>query len=392
MTTQTAPPTEKILQSVTINAPLDHVWSMLSNRDDLCDWLCQDAHVRFTAEGDGFATFIWFNEEHHVYGVYNAIEEYTLIDMSWQDGSDYLTRVLFKLEATDDGIQLTLKHKGFTDDAYQQQYDAFWQHHLKELKSILETGARPSITDRVLVGVIIDFTYEGDGTRIIRAADGYSAAKAGLTAGDIILTVEGKPVSTGQTITDIVGDKSVGDTVTITYLRDDEEKTTDVELMGHFVPPIPATFDEMASQHREEYERVNTALVDALAGVTPELAAQKPADDQWSIRETVAHMVLEQRHTLEWLSTYANGPRRINPYAREQARIDALVATYTSAESLFQLLKQTQKETIAMIDVFDKALEARKGYMWWMVFEIWWTEDLAMQNINRIKTLKAEAA
>lgn len=392
MTTQTAPSTEKILQSVTIHAPLADVWSMLSNRDDLCDWLCHDAHVRFTAEGDGFATFIWFNEDRHVYGIYNAIEEHTLIDMSWQDGSEHLTRVLFKLEETDDGIQLTLKHKGFTDDAYQQQYDAFWQRHLKELKTILETGARPSITDRVLVGVIIDTSYEGDGTRVARAPDGYSAANAGLTAGDIILSVEGESVSTGQTIGHILGDKAVGDTVTITYLRDDEEKTTDVELMGHFVPPIPATFDEMASQHREEYERVNAALADALAGVSPELAAHKPAEDQWSIRETVAHMVLQQRHTLEWLSTYANGPRRINGYASEQERINALVATYDSAESLFTLLKKTQKETIAMINAFDKALEARKGYMWWMVFEIWWTEDLATQNINRIKTRKTEAA
>ncbi|MEL6406814.1 MAG: PDZ domain-containing protein [Chloroflexota bacterium] len=391
MTTQTALTTEKIMQTVTIDAPMAHLWSMLSNRDDLCDWLCYDAHVHFSAD-DGFATFIWVRNERHVYGTYNAIEEHKLVDMSWHDGSEWVTRVVFKLEETDAGITVTLKHKGFTDSDHKASYESFWETHLGDLKSILETGSRPSITDRVLVGVIVDSSYEGEGTRIARSVDGYSAANAGITAGDIILGVDGKSVNDARNIHSIIGDKKPGDSVPLTYLRGDEEKTVDVELKGHFVPEIPANFDEMADQHRAEYERVNVALKDALDSVSAEDAKHKPADDQLSIREMVARIVLQQRHTLEWLSTYANGPRRINGYAHEQERIDAILAVYGTTDALVSLLERTQDETIGMINAFDKRLQERKGHLWWMTFEIWWTEDLAMQNITYIRNLRDSVA
>ncbi|MEL6526978.1 MAG: PDZ domain-containing protein, partial [Chloroflexota bacterium] len=309
-------------------------------------------------------------------------------DMSWHDGSEWVTRVVFKLEETDAGITVTLKHKGFADSDHKASYESFWETHLGDLKSILETGSRPSITDRVLVGVIVDSSYEGEGTRIARSVDGYSAANAGITAGDIILGVDGKSVNDAPNIHSIIGDKKPGDSVPLTYLRGDEEKTVDVELKGHFVPEIPANFDEMADQHRAEYERVNVALKDALDGVSTEDTKHKPADDQLSIREMVARIVLQQRHTLEWLSTYANGPRRINGYAREQERIDAILAVYGTTDALMSLLERTQDETIGMINAFDKNLQERKGHLWWMTFEIWWTEDLAMQNITYIRNLR----
>ncbi|MEL7432991.1 MAG: hypothetical protein AAFN11_03505, partial [Chloroflexota bacterium] len=97
------------------------------------------------------------------------------------------------------------------------------------------------------------------------------------------------------------------------------------------------------------------------------------------------------RHTLEWLSTYANGPRRINGYARGQERIDAILAVYGTTDALMSLLERTQDETIGMINAFDKSLQERKGHLWWMTFEIWWTEDLAMQSINQIRGLREQA-
>lgn len=375
--------------SKTIDGSLEHIWSMLNNRDDLCDWLCYDAHVRFNAD-DGFATFIW-DEGPHVYGVYKDIVENEKIVMSWHDGTNQVTKVKFKLEEADGKVKLNLWHKGFTDDERTKHYEDLWDFRLNELQGIVETGARPHITDRVIVGVMIE-AQEDEGTRVGRVVEGYSAEAAGIQDGDVILAMNGKRLSQDFGILEITQNKKPGDEVEVTYAHDGEEKTVTVALKGHPIPPIPKTFEEMATQHESEYERVNKALIEAIEGVSPEVATFKPADDQENILETLAIMINRQRHTFEWLSTYAASPRRINGYYRVPERIQALVTVYPTSEKLFKQLKQVQAETIALIDAFNKDLEKRKDYLWWMTFEIWITEDEAMGRVNTINERKEQAA
>lgn len=376
--------------STTIDGSMEHLWSMLTNRDDLCDWLCYDAHVRFN-DKDGFATFIW-NDGSHVYGVYKEIVEHEKIVMTWHDGTEQITKVKFKLEEVDGKIKLSVFHKGFTDDERAKYYDVFWNFRLNELRSMVETGARPEIVDRVIVGVMADLTEANqEGVRVSRVIEGFSAAVAGIQDGDVIVAVDGTKLSQDVGIGNVVEGKKPGDEVEVTYVHDDEEKTVTVALKGHPVPPVPKTFEEMAANHSSEYVRVNRALAVALEGVNAEVAAYKPNETDNSILEILAMLITTQRHTFEWLSTYAAPPRRINPYYNVPERFKALIAVHQTAENLFAELQRVQAETIALIKAYAKDMEKRKDYLWWMTFEIWTSEDLSMRRVKTIQERKAEA-
>lgn len=394
----TAPAIEtKTLEfSKTIDAPLDIVWSMLTNRDDLCDWLSDDAHV--SVKEGGFATFIWrepptYTDGPHAYGVYKTVVENEKLVMTWQDGTDQVTKVKFLLEEVDGKVKLNVWHKGFTDDERASHYENFWNEHLHELHVQLETGARPEISERVIVGILIDNSEETrpeNGVLVGRTVEGFSAAEAGIQAGDIIIEVGGTEINDQAGIGSITGQHKPGDVIDVTYLRDGEKHIVNVTLKGHPIPDIPASFEEMAQQHRDEYNRVNDAMEKALDGVSQEIAEFTQDDN--SILRQLAVMINRQRHTFEWLATYANGPRRINPYYTESERLQALIAVHKTAPGLFKALKDTQDETIAMINAFDKAMEQRKAYMWWMAFEIWLSEDLSMTDITSIEELRSKAS
>ena len=388
--------TKMVKQDISISAPLDFVWSMLTNRDDLCDWLCNDAHVNLR-EG-GFATFIWREPSingiaPHAYGVYQTVIEHEKLVMTWQDGHVQNTTLKIKLDAQDDGIHLSLWHKGFVDEDRVSHYENFWAEHLTALKRMLETGERPDIADRVIIGVMVARLDDAaqQGHLVNNVIDGFSAADAGIEVGDIIIAADGASIDENTQIYDVTRHKKPNDMLDITFLRDDEEHTVTATLKGHPIPPIPKTFKAMAQHHREEYDRINAVLATSLNNVSDETATFKPDDADWTISETLALMIINQRHTYEWLATYANGPRRINPYYRDAERIQAILAIYPTIDALFTAYKSVQDETVAIINAFDKEMEKRKDYIWWMMFEVWRSEDVAMERIATIDTLIAQA-
>lgn len=64
-------------------------------------------------------------------------------------------------------------------------------------------------------------------------AEGGPADKAGLKAGDVITKVGNIEVGRAGSISTLVGEYKVGDTVQLTYIRDGEEKTTEVTLEAY---------------------------------------------------------------------------------------------------------------------------------------------------------------
>lgn len=392
----TAPSVEKqiIKQEISISAPIDFVWSMLTNRDDLCDWLCDDAHVN--VRENGFATFIWRDRAQdgiapHAYGFYQTVIEHEKIVLTWEDGHVQDTTVKIKLDPQDDSVNLSLWHKGFVDDDRVSHYQNFWADHLATLKRMLETGERPDIADRVIIGVMVATgDEEQQGHVVNNVIEGFSAADAGIEVGDIIIAADGTTLDENTQIYDVTRNKKPGDSLDVTYLRGGQEHTVTATLKGHPIPPMPTTFDEMAQQHRDEYDRVNGALKTALSEVTDDIATRKPDDAERSISEILALMIINQRHTYEWLATYANGPRRINPYYRDAERVQAVLDVYPTVNALVSAYQTVQDETVAIINAFDKALEKRKDYLWWMVFEIWRSEDIAMERIATIKNLSTQ--
>jgi putative serine protease PepD len=71
---------------------------------------------------------------------------------------------------------------------------------------------------------------EGGGALVSTVTAGSAAAKAGLQQGDVITSVEGKPVNNSDDLVGIIQSATVGDKVTIVFTRNGAEKTVTATL------------------------------------------------------------------------------------------------------------------------------------------------------------------
>ena len=86
-------------------------------------------------------------------------------------------------------------------------------------------GPRPSY-----FGVRLDYEADERGPRIDEAPEEAPAAKAGLQAGDVILTINGEEISDRDELNKVLVDNRPGDELEVVIMRGDEEMTVNVEL------------------------------------------------------------------------------------------------------------------------------------------------------------------
>jgi putative serine protease PepD len=70
-----------------------------------------------------------------------------------------------------------------------------------------------------VVGASLDPAYDGEGVRISRVQAGGGAAQAGLQAGDVVVTVDGAPVTAPEQLIVAIRSKQPGDTVVLGVRR-----------------------------------------------------------------------------------------------------------------------------------------------------------------------------
>jgi len=102
------------------------------------------------------------------------------------------------------------------------------------------------------------------GALIARVTEGSPAADGGLQVGDVILSFNGNPVSTSADLPPLVGNTAVGDSVTLTLVRDGETQQLEILIR------------ELVEDRRSASEKTQTH--DAL-GVTTTLLTQTQLDE-----------------------------------------------------------------------------------------------------------------
>jgi len=81
---------------------------------------------------------------------------------------------------------------------------------------------------KVSIGTVPDFDYAGKGVRLTDVVTASPAAKAGLIAGDILTSIDGKTIADLRAYAAVLREAEVDDTLVITYLRDRESRTLSV--------------------------------------------------------------------------------------------------------------------------------------------------------------------
>jgi serine protease Do len=100
------------------------------------------------------------------------------------------------------------------------------------------------------------------GVLVARVFEGDPADKAGIKANDIIIAVDGKPITTSRELTGTIANIPVGQKTPITILRDGKEKTVKVKIAKRDDP-------EPRAQRQPES---NGELGIRIADMTPEMA------------------------------------------------------------------------------------------------------------------------
>ena len=97
-------------------------------------------------------------------------------------------------------------------------------------------GARsggPTASGRkVSLGTVPDFSYTGKGVRLIGVSPGSPGEKAGLREGDVIVRVGISPVEDLRAYADLLKTLQPGDKTSITFVRQEEEQTVQIEAVS----------------------------------------------------------------------------------------------------------------------------------------------------------------
>lgn len=97
--------------------------------------------------------------------------------------------------------------------------------------SPLPPAASAPRTDRnVTLGIVPDFTYNGQGVRLGGVAPEGPAERAGLRTGDVVIQAGGVPISVLKDLSDVLKTKQPGDRLPLRFLRNGKEMKAEVDL------------------------------------------------------------------------------------------------------------------------------------------------------------------
>jgi len=97
---------------------------------------------------------------------------------------------------------------------------------VREVLPQLERGAAP---EHAYLGVSTT-AAPGGGAEVAEATPGGPAARAGLTAGDVVTAIDGEPIADPDDVARAIEDHEPGDTVTVTLRRGGAEREVEVTL------------------------------------------------------------------------------------------------------------------------------------------------------------------
>lgn len=92
------------------------------------------------------------------------------------------------------------------------------------------SAAAPRTDRKVTLGIVPDFTYNGQGVRLGGVAPDGPVERAGLRTGDVVIQAGSSPIAVLQDLSDALKMKQPGDRLPLRFLRNGKEMKAEVEL------------------------------------------------------------------------------------------------------------------------------------------------------------------
>lgn len=365
---------EKTMEfSQKVKAPVKQVYAALTKAALLQNWF---ADLVETDPKEGGRYYVSWNDGYSAVGLFKATEENRKVAFSWQGlGEPHPTEVGISLEEQDGATNVTVKHGNLGEgEAWEEaakELKKGWEYALVNLKSILETGLDRRVYDRPMLGVVPSTIIDAEeakkrglpkdyGCQLTDVVAGLGAEAAGLQRDDILLSIGEVELHSFNDFATAVAPHKAGDTVEVRYVRDGKEQSLDMLLSGRPVPEFPETVKGLAQAAREMYAEFDQQLDEIFAGVSEEEAHKRPSEDEWSAREVLAHLLMNEQWNHMNVTNLARGQKPMG-YANHHETYAAMAHSYPSTKAMLEAFKLSEAITVAAIDHLPEDFAAQKN-------------------------------
>jgi uncharacterized protein YndB with AHSA1/START domain len=367
-----------VTAEIFVHAPVKQAYRAFTNATCLREWLCDVATVEPHANGRRGRIYLWWRGDFYSSGHYLELEADKRVKFRWYSNLDPApTEVTVTVTEKDGGVLVRLDHEVPDDDVWAKKVDGFrseWVESLENLKSVLETGIDLRIANRPMLGIVPgDFTEEQaaalgvpvrEGMRIDGTVDGMGAQKCGLRANDVIVEMAGKPIlADAFSLPNAIAGKKGGDKIEVVFYRGPEKITVTMELSKRPMPEVPFNAAELEKQARAFYEPALAELEKCFEGFSDAEGMARPAKDEWSALETVAHLLSGERFNLIFLTGVIDGyePTTDGFGGNVNAQVQATVKANPSIKQMLEALRRAVEETLAYVSFLPEEFVANKG-------------------------------
>ncbi len=366
----------------TIAAPPSEVYRAFTHATALRDWLCHAAQADARVGG---RLYLWWGSRYYAMGEYTALEPGKKVAFTYRGKNEpETTRVQVTLAAKDgrrspsgDGTLVTLTHSGLGAGAkwasMTRAVERDWPEALENLQSVMETGVDLRVARLPRLGILVDnFTPEiaaqlgvptHKGIRLAGTFEGTGAHAAGFQKDDVLVKLGGRNVFDFPSLSEALQGRQAGDVIPVVFYRGKEKKTVKMELSKRPMPTPPATAAALAELARKNYADLDAAFAQRLEGVTEAEAGQRPAPNEWNVKELLAHFIACDRDLQSWIADMVNDnavPDSLEFRPNVTIRLARIVERYPTLPALLEELKRSAAETVGLLAALPPEFVAHK--------------------------------
>ena len=360
-----------------IDAPPEDVYYAFATAQGWRNWMCDSA--RFEARPGGCYQLAW-NSGWYAAGTVRKCTRPEMVALTWFGmGDPGPTDVTIELKSKDGGTVIELHHSGFNkgDDWQKSQEEVreVWQTGLENLESIFSTGEDLRQVHRPLIGFTpSDFNEEiareigvsiENGVRIGQLIEGMGAERVGLQSNDVIVKMDDVAVTGFADLEKARQGKRAGDVVKVVFYRGAERREVEMELSPPPIAEVPLDPVAMAERLRAPDAEIMEELLVLFKGVNEAEADFNPSSEEWSAKETLAHLIVGEMGFQDWITSLINDnePEYGENWTNVRARLKAVLVVTPTIPELLNRLETSKEETASLLELAE-ALKARKGVLW----------------------------
>lgn len=362
-----------------VNASPAEAARMFTHATALRDWLCNAAH---TAPREGGHIFLRWDDGYAASGTFTKFDPGKRLTFTWNgSGEPAATQVAVTFTPKGEATRVAVTHSGFGSGRQwrtaMEALAAAWPLSLENLQSVLETGIDLRFARRPRLGIFIgDLNAQiaqqlgvpiSRGIRLEGTAEGSGARAAGLQKDDVIVAFNGKKVNDPEGLGPLLVGLKAGDKPPVTFYRGAQKHTLPLELSRFPIPEMPEHGAELAEKVRALHAKVDAAFAQAVDGLSEAEAERRPAENEWSAKEMLAHFILTERDYQSWVAnmlndTPVNDDLEFRPNVNERVR--ALVSRLGTVAALRQELTLAEAETACLLESLPETFIRNRKHLY----------------------------